>query len=276
MLFPKKNRPVAVISVVAVILVVLLAYSARHPYETGLFRKLVLEMSSPLDYFFRMPINAVHQVWHRYIFLIGLGDENRRLKQENDRLTNQLVQYREAYYENERLKKLLGIQSGLAHKSVPARVIGGDQKSVLKTILINRGTADGVKKDFPVMTDQGIVGRVIETSWHVSRVLLLTDANSNIDSFIQSNRVQGVLQGTGALGCNLKYVAKTEDVKAGDMVLTSGLTATFPKGLILGIVARADKQDGGLFQKIEVTPVVDFSRLEEVLVLLIPPQGPEK
>lgn len=275
-MFPRKNRSVAVISLVAILLIVLLAYSARHPYEGSFFRRLVLEMSAPLDHFFRTPIHAVHQVWQRYIFLIGLGDENRRLKQENDRLTNQLVLYREAYYEGLRLQKLLGMQSDLTYKSVPARVIGGDQKSVLKTILINRGTSDGVKKDFPVMTDRGIVGRVIETAWHVSRVLLLTDANSNIDAFVQSNRVQGVLQGTGALGCNLKYVSKTEDVKAGDMVLTSGLVATFPKGLILGVVARADKQDGGLFQKIEVTPVVDFSRLEEVLVLLIPQQGSEK
>lgn len=276
MLFPKRNRSVAIISLVAVLLVVLLAYSARYPYQSSFFRKLVLEMSAPLDHFFRMPIHAVHQVWQRYIFLIGLGEENRLLKKENDRLNNQLVQYREAYNESQRLQKLLGIQTGLAYKSVPARVIGSDTKSVLKTILINRGTADGIKKDFPVMTDQGIVGRVIETSWHVSRVLLLTDANSNIDAFVQSNRVQGVLQGTGALGCNLKYVAKTETVQAGDMVITSGLTATFPKGLILGVVARADKQDGGLFQKIEVMPVVDFSRLEEVLVVLIPQQGTEK
>jgi rod shape-determining protein MreC len=154
-------------------------------------------------------------------------------------------------------------------------VIGSDQKSVLKTILINRGTSHGLKKDCPVVTDQGVVGRIIETSWHVSRVLLMTDANSNIDALIQSNRVQGILQGAGAAGCTLKYVSKTEDVKTGDLVLTSGLSAAFPKGRLLGVVHRADKKDSGLFQKIEVSPAVDFSRLEEVLVLVVK-QGNEK
>lgn len=269
MLFSRKNRPVIIICLVAVFTVVLLIYSARHPYESGFFRKLVLETSAPLDHFIRTPINAVHQVWQRYIFLVGLGDENRRLKKEYDRLTNQVVQYREAYHESLRLQRLLGLRGQLSHATVPATVIGSDQKSVLKTILINRGTAHGLKKDLPVVTDQGVVGRVIETSWNVSRVLLLTDANSNIDALIQSNRVQGILQGAGAAGCTLKYVSKTEDVKNGDLVLSSGLAMTFPKGLLLGVVTRADKGDPGLFQKIEVSTAVDFSRLEEVLVLLV-------
>jgi rod shape-determining protein MreC len=273
MLFSKKNRPVIIISVLAVVVVVLLAYSARHPYDSGIMRRLVLETSAPLDYFFRTPIHAVHQAWYRYIFMIGLGDENRRLKKENDRLINQLVQYREGYHESLRLQKLLGLQSGLGYTTVPARVIGSDQKSVLKTILINKGTAHGVRKDLPVITDQGVVGRVIETSWHVSRILLVTDTNSNIDGLIQSSRVQGILQGAGASGCALKYVAKTEDVKAGDVVLSSGLVVTFPKGLMLGVVTRADKKDSGLFQKIDVAPAVDFARLEEVLVLLIQPES---
>jgi len=269
MLFPRKNRPVIIISLVALLTVVLLIYGARHPSESGFLRKLVLETSAPLDHFFRAPINAVQQVWQRHIFLIGLGDDNRRLRKENDQLTNQVVQYREAYYESLRLQKLLGLRDGLKFATVPARVIGSDQKSVLKTILVNRGTAHGLRKDLPVITDQGVVGRIIETSWHVSRVLLLTDANSNIDALIQSNRVQGILQGADATGCVLKYIPKTEDIKVGDVVLSSGLALTFPKGLLLGVVTRADKKDSGLFQKIDVTPAADFSRLEEVLVLVI-------
>ena len=146
--------------------------------------------------------------------------------------------------------------------------MGSDHKSVLKTILINQGTAHGLRKDLPVIADQGVVGRVIETSWNVSRVLLLTDANSNIDVMIQSNRVQGILQGGGAAGCTLKYVAITEEIKVGDVVLSSGLGLNFPKGLLMGVVSRVDKKEAGLFQKIEVKPTVDFSRLEEVLVII--------
>ena len=275
MLFSRKNRPVIILSLVALLTVALLMYGVRHPYENGLLRKLVIETSAPLDLFFRTPINAAQQAWQRYLFLVGVGEENRRLKKEHDRLTGQVVQYREAYYESLRLQRLLRLQGELGYATVPARVIGTDQKSVLKTILINRGTTHGLRKDLPVVTDQGVVGRIIETSWHVSRVLLLTDANSNIDALIQSNRVQGILQGAGAVGCTLKYVAKTEDVKTGDTVLSSGLAITFPKGLLLGFVHRADKKDSGLFQKIEVIPAVDFSRIEEVVVLLLK-QGVDK
>jgi rod shape-determining protein MreC len=197
------------------------------------------------------------------------------LKKENDQLTNQVAQYREAYYESLRLQKILSLQEGLSYTTLTAKVIGSEQKSVLKTILINRGTAHGLRKDLPVMTDQGVVGRVIETSWHVSRVLLLTDANSNIDALIQSNRVQGILQGIGTAGCILKYVSKAEEVRVGDVILSSGLAITFPKGLLLGVISRVDKKDSGLFQKIEVVPAVDFSKLEEVLVLILK-QDPEK
>ena len=276
MLFSKKNRPVIIISLVLLLTAVLLFYSARHPYENGFLRKLVLETSAPLDHFFRTPIKAVHQVWQRYIFLVGLGDENRRLKKENDQLTSQVVQYREAYFENLRLQKLLGLRNALNCATVPARVIGSDQKSVLKAILIDRGTVHGLRKDLPVMTDRGVVGRIIETSWHVSRVLLMTDTNSNIDALIQSNRVQGILQGADATGCVLKYVAKTEDVKIGDIVLSSGLAPAFPKGLLLGVITRVDKNDSGLFQRIEVAPAIDFSKLEEVLVITVNRDGEKK
>lgn len=268
MLFSRKNRPVVIIVLAVLLTVILLIYNVRYPNESGFLRKLVLETSAPVDHFFRTPIDAVHEVWQRYLFLVGLEEDNRRLKKENDRLSSQVVQYREAHYENLRLQKLMGIQADLEEATMPARVIGSDQKSVLKTILINRGSAHGLKKDLPVVTDLGVVGRIIETSWNVSRVLLLTDANSNIDALVQSNRIQGILQGAGAAGCSLKYIAKTEDVKAGDLVLTSGIAAAFPKGLLLGVVTRADKKDSGLFQKIDVSPAADVARLEEVLVLI--------
>jgi rod shape-determining protein MreC len=270
MLFPKHNRPVVIITLLFVCLTILLAYSARRPYESGLVRKLVLEISAPIDLLFHVPFHTVQQAWHRYLFLVGLTDENRYLRQENDRLTNEVVQYREAFYENQRLQRLLGLQSQLVYKTVAARVIGGYQKSALRTILIDQGTTSGIRKDLPVVTDRGVVGRVIESTWHVSRVLLLTDGNSNIDAILQSDRIQGVLQGAGDAGCTLKYVSKMEDVKPGDVAITSGQTTTFPKGLILGVVALVRKQEGGLFQRIEVVPTVDYTRLEEVLVLLLP------
>jgi rod shape-determining protein MreC len=120
----------------------------------------------------------------------------------------------------------------------------------------------------PVLTDQGIVGRIVEMSPHVSKILLIINENSNIDALVQENRIQGILQGAGSLGCSLKYVPKTETVNIGDTIISSGLSGLFPKGLLLGTVKNVDKTNSGLFQKIDVAPFVDFARLEEVVILV--------
>jgi rod shape-determining protein MreC len=139
---------------------------------------------------------------------------------------------------------------------------------VFKTILINRGTKDGVSIDCPVVAAEGIAGRVIEVSWNVSKVLLLVDYNSNIDALIQRSRVQGILQGTREGECDLKYVQRSEEVKVGDVVVSSGLAGIFPKGLLLGRVRNVQKEKSGLFQRIEVSTEVDVTKLEEMLVIL--------
>jgi rod shape-determining protein MreC len=118
------------------------------------------------------------------------------------------------------------------------------------------------------MASKGVVGRITESTWHASRVLLVADENSNIDALIQRTRSQGILQGAGYAGCILKYVSKSEDVRPGDMVITSGLGGIFPKELLLGVVTKVEKGRSGLFQQVDVAPAVDFSKLEEVLVLV--------
>jgi len=269
MLIPKKYRPAAII-VVILISVVMLFISTGGGSDTGMLRKMILDVAGPMERVVRAPLDRIAEVWSRYLFLVGIGEENQRLKREIHRLKNQLLQYQEGYLEGVRLQKLLTLKEQSAYPALPVRVIGIDQKSLLKTILINKGSAHGVRNNLPVINDQGVLGRIVETSWHVSRVLLISDGNSNIDALIQGTRVQGILQGSGAKRCMLKYIAKTEEVKAGDQLVTSGMTEVFPKGLMLGTVIRADRNDPSLFQKIEVAPAVDFTRLEEALVLVLP------
>jgi rod shape-determining protein MreC len=267
MLFPKKNQPIIVVSIFIVFSLIILSLSVNRPFENSFIRKLILEAAYPLENGITGTLITVRDAWKRYIFLIGLGDENNRLKKENKLLTEKLIQYQEGYLEAQRLQKLLSLKEGVDHNSIAARVIDKNQASLFKTILINRGSSQGVKVGLPVMADQGVVGRVIETSWHTARVLLLIDEKSNIDAAIQASRAQGILQGSSVSGCHLKYVTNLEDIKAGDVVISSGIAGVFPKGLLLGTVKSVDKKEGGLFQKIVVTPAVDFSTLEEVLVL---------
>jgi rod shape-determining protein MreC len=268
MLIPRKYQSIAVAAVLLIISLIILSYSAVRLSETGLLRKMVLETAAPIEDVINISLKSLHDVWKRYLFLVGLEDENRRLQHENAVLNEKINRYREGYLEGIRLQKLLNIKDGFKYQAVVARVIDNDRTTLFKTLLINKGTAEGLRVGLPVLADQGVVGRIIETSWHASRVLLMIDENSNIDALIQRSRAQGILQGAGPTGCNLKYISRVEDVQAGDVVLSSGLAGVFPKGLLLGVVTGASRREGGLFQKIDVSPAVDFSKLEEVLALI--------
>jgi len=267
MLIPRKYQSIAVAAVLLIISLTVLSFSAIRPSETGFLRKMVLEAAAPVEDTINISLQNLHDVWKRYLFLVGLEDENRRLRKQNADLTEQLNRYREGSLEAMRLQKLLELREGFPQRAVAARVIDRNRSSLFKTLLINKGTADGLRVGLAVLSDQGVVGRIIEISWHASRVLLLIDGNSNIDGLIQRSRAQGILQGAGSAGCSLKYISRAEEVLAGDVVISSGLSGVFPKGLLLGVVTGASRKEGGLFQKIDVAPAVDFEKLEEVLAL---------
>ncbi|MBU3931358.1 MAG: rod shape-determining protein MreC [Pseudomonadota bacterium] len=267
MLIPRKYQSIAVAAVLLIISLTVLSFSAIRPSETGFLRKMVLEAAAPVEDTINISLQNLHDVWKRYLFLVGLEDENRRLRKQNADLTEQLNRYREGSLEAMRLQKLLELREGFPQRAVAARVIDHNRSSLFKTLLINKGTADGLRVGLAVLSDQGVVGRIIEISWHASRVLLLIDGNSNIDGLIQRSRAQGILQGAGSAGCSLKYISRAEEVLAGDVVISSGLSGVFPKGLLLGVVTGASRKEGGLFQKIDVAPAVDFEKLEEVLAL---------
>ncbi len=268
MLIPHKYQSPFVAAVLLIISLAVISYSASRLAETGFLRKMVLEVAAPAENAINVLLKGLRDSWKRYIFLVGIEDENRRLRYGNAVLNEQLNNYREGYMEGMRLRKLLNLKDGLTNQVVAARVIDRNRVSLFKTILIDKGTADGMRVGFPVLSEQGVVGRIIETAWHASQVLLLVDGNSNIDGMIQRSRAQGILQGAGSAGCNLKYISRVEEVLPGDVLLTAGLAGVFPKGLLLGVISGVSRKEEGLFQKIDVTPAVDFGRLEEVLALI--------
>jgi rod shape-determining protein MreC len=267
MLIPRKYQSIILAAVLLIISLIMLSYGVSRLSETGFLRKMVLEAAAPVQDVISISLKSLHDGWNRYLFLIGLEDENQKLRKQNAALIEQLNLYREGYLEGMRLQKLLSLRDAFQHRAVAARVIDRHSTSLFKTILIDKGTAAGLQVGLPVLADQGMVGRIIETSWHASRVLLLIDENSNIDAMIQRSRAQGILQGAGPAGCNLKYVSRVEEVQTGDVVLTAGLSGVFPKGILLGLVKAVSRREEGLFQKIELAPAVDFGKLEEVLVL---------
>jgi rod shape-determining protein MreC len=210
---------------------------------------------------------ALKRLWQDYFYLVGVQQENAALKQRLQEYAQKEARYQEALQALTRLEALLDLKRQVALPITAARVIAYDPSLWSRCALLDQGEAQGVKWGLPVLASAGIVGRIVETYANYSKVMLIVDRNSGADAMIQRLRVRGILQGKGGNRCSLDYVPKSADVQVGDLVLASGLGGVYPKGLIFGKVSAADKKVPGLFQEIEVTPTVDLSALEEVVVV---------
>jgi rod shape-determining protein MreC len=255
---------------VALVLAALLLYSQnlrRNEERTNLFEKLVLQITAPLQMGVVTVCEAVSDWWGHYLWLVDTGRENELLLQQNRLLAAELRRLQEVRLTNERLQKLLDFREQQDLTGLPAQVITEDASSWFRTVMIDKGSADGVREGMPVVVAEGVAGRIIRTTTHQSRVLLITDASSAIAALVQRNRTRGVCRGRGDT-LNFDFALREKDIQVGDLVITSGTGGVFPKGLPVGTVVRVEREEYGLFQVVEVMPTVDFSRLEEVLVLL--------
>ena len=266
-MFFKNYRIVIFVVSLFVAALIMISYHVKYDSGTGYVKKLVLQAAAPVQMALSAAIRNIGDSWARYVYLVGLQDENAALQRRIHDINAELILYKEGYLEAQRLRRHLALQDEYDHQMIAARVIGREQAAISKTILINKGSLHGLKIGMPVLTPPGLIGRLTDVSWHSSRVLLLTDERSNVDVLLQRTRVQGILRGAGPRGCTIKYVSKMQDVKEGDMVISSGMSNVFPKGLLIGVVHSVDRGEVGLFINIRVTPFVDLSKLEEVLVL---------
>ncbi len=208
-------------------------------------------------------------LWLGYIDLVGARQENVQLHRSLEEYRQKEIQFQEAQQALTRLEALLTLKRQVALPVIGARVIAYDSSLWSRCALIDQGKAQGVKTGLPVLAPEGIVGRVVEVFPQYAKVMLIVDRKSGADAMVQRSRVRGILQGQGGNRCSLNFVPKSADVQVGDLVLASGLTGIYPKGLLFGKLTKADKKSPGVFQEIEVTPAVDLSALEEVLVIKV-------
>ena len=242
--------------------------NARYDKINLFFESIVVWFISPVQSFFTTATNSIADVFDHYLFLVRISHENDRLLLELDRLSkinNELLERNKLL---ERSSNLTEFLSEDERPFVVAKVIGYDATQWSKVIFIDRGTDHKVEKNLSVVTDAGVVGHVIHASFKSSKVLLITDSRSAIDSLFQETRTSGITVGTGADICEMQFVPISANVSVGDKVISSGLGGVFPKGLMVGKVVDIVKQDQELFQDIRVATSVDLSNIEEVVVLL--------
>lgn len=229
--------------------------------------KVISAATSPLQTGITYTMEEIRTIWASYIYLISVNKENEFLKTDIARVKEENNQLKEALLLNERLNGLLAFKQDIRTTSVAANVVGIESAGWIRTVTINRGTSDGIRRDMAVITPSGIVGRIIDVQPATSKALLVTDPRCAIDVIVQRNRIKGIAEGKGTDRLALKYVRYEDDIQVGDILVSSGLGGIFPKGMVVGEVVRVEKGDDNFFMTIEVKPGADLRRLEEVLII---------
>jgi len=264
--FPER-RPFFLLVLILASLLILMSYQVRSRRGNTLLEDSLLNVSAPLVKGASGGVGLLAGLWQGYVDLRGARRENLALKANLEKMEEVGRVGEEFRRENLRLRDLLELQKSLEFPSLAAEVVSLGVSSQARTALINRGSKDGVKRDMPVISRKGVVGRVIAVGSGMAKVQLLIDPNSGVAGVFQRTRGQGMVVGVGDHGCRMDYVSDLEDVAVGDVVVTSGLDEIYPKGVTVGVVFSVAEGDQ-LTKNIFIRPEVDFRHLEEVLVLL--------
>lgn len=228
---------------------------------------ILLESLRPFQRVLKSLVADVRDMQHGMRTLDSLWLENQGLKDEIKRLEQQVESLNEAKATNLRLQKLLGLKERGFQSTVTATVIGNSASTWSRSLTINKGTRDGVRKGMAVVSAGGIVGQVVAVAPGSAKVLLLTDHNSGVDVIVQRTRARGIVSGSLERDPVMEYVTRNEEIREGDRLVTSGLDGVFPKGILVGQVSKVQKKNYGLFQEVGVQLAIDPSRIEEVLVV---------
>jgi rod shape-determining protein MreC len=252
----------------------------RDPAQTTTVDRGVLQISAPIQYVATQLAAGASGIWQEYIYLVDVKRDNDRLRDDNARLNEANFNLQAAATENRNLRRLLQLREQLKGALLSAQIIGKEISAYFRVIRLSldRGDRDRVRPGMPVLTAEGLVGQVRRTWGRHSDVLLVADKTSAIDVVIQRTGARGILRGTGSdehYACRLEHLAREDEVKAGDLVVTSGLGQRFPASILVGRIEAVSKKDYGLYQEASVTPAVNFSRLENVLIMTSGSRGQE-
>lgn len=266
-----------------VVLVTVLVFKANlNRGEPSGVDQALLRITAPLQAGVSWLVEGVGGIWSRYVALVDIEDENRELRLENEKLRKQLAAMSRRAFDVEALEDLAIVKRRTPADTVGARVIGAPMTPQFRVVRlrIDRGERE-IQPGMPVITGTGPVGRINKVFGDYADVTLISDASSSIEVVIPRTGGRGILTGLGkasSYACTIQWLeaaAKPElRVQVGDEVVTSGLGASFPPGLVVGKVSSVAKDDG-MFQRVEVEPAVDVSRVRAVEVLLAPPPPPD-
>ena len=252
------------------VFVALIFYSLNVPRnrEANVIERVVMTLFAPVLKPAERLSGFFEDAWNGYVNLVDVKRENLKLRDEIKELNTRLVAGNEAQKSNQRLQHLLEMKNTVKAPSLSASVVGEDVSSWFRTVIIDRGSSSGIRDGMAVVAADGVVGQIVKVAPTTSRVLLLTDHASGIAATIQRSRARGVVKGKEGGLCSLEFTTRDEDVKVGDLVVSSGIGGLFLKGLPIGEVTMVKRGEYGIFQTVTIRPAVNIAHLEEVLVVL--------
>lgn len=264
------RRRIAVFLALFLFVVVLLTTQFRTPDQRaiGPLGTVILTFLLPIQAGMVRIADSAAWLWAQFAEIGRLRVENARLRARVDALARETAALREQAASVPRLERLLALRGAVTYRTVAARVITRDPSRWFTTLTVDRGGRDGVVRNSPVVTPDGVVGRVIEVTATASRILLIADSRSALGVLMQGSRDAGVVEGRGRGTLHLRYLSRAVAVRRGDIVVTSGLGGIFPRGLTVGRIVSVTREEGALLQEAEVEPAAALDRLEEVLILL--------
>lgn len=268
-----KKDPKLLLGILVILHLILISLN-RVPGQPNIRYLQVVMMAgvTPLQWVASHGVSSVKSIWTGYFDLRGAKRENDWLKVHNSQLESQLIELREKAKLSEQLEALNRSPGLSSYQRVNAQVIGRDSDNWFNTVIIDRGSIAGVEKDQPVVTIDGLVGRVISVSPISSRVLLITDERHGAGAVIAQtaeNRIVGILKGKNRSLCEMKILAEEGKIENGEQIITSGQDQLYPRGLLIGRVKNMP-DSAEIPPAVDVEPAAALEKLETVAVLQIP------
>jgi len=232
------------------------------------FSSLFQAATQPFLRFSDYMVDGVSGVWTGYIWLVGVKKENQQLTKQLLELQSQAAQGREVYKGYLRQRELLNFKQKNQDQKVFAEVVGEIQRGFSRLLILNKGSREGIKKNFAVVTPSGVVGKIQSVTDYQSVVQLITDPNSKFPVLVQQNRAKAMVQGSLDGTISITHFPRRIEIEQGGVVVTSGLAGILPKGFPVGLVSSVEKKEFGLFQTVTIEPLAELHNLEEVVVIL--------
>jgi rod shape-determining protein MreC len=268
----RRYRDIVLVVLLLAVPFFFLRASIRNPEDLNAIDRVLLRLSAPVEYFASAMARGASSLLSGYVYLVDVKGDNNKLAYENARLHSEVRRLSSAEAESRRLRRLVGLRETAKAETVSAVVIAKDITEYFRVAhLALDNPAPGIRPNMPVISLDGVVGTVQRVAGERIDVQLSVDSGFGVDVVVERTGARGFVRGVGDLSryvVRVEYVQRTDEVEQGDVVVTSGYGCRFPKGIPVAKITDVVKRDFGIYQQVDAEPTVDFSRLDEVLIVM--------